>query len=109
MADVNRQITLAARPVGFPKESDFKMVEAPIPQPDDDEVSARAVELDPGFLHGVAGRDRILSRHLAVFDIVDTGVGSQQGLGPLDHGLVRLDDGHLRPVESLQRSLGGAL
>lgn len=28
---VNRQFTLAARPVGMPKESDFKLVEAPIP------------------------------------------------------------------------------
>ena len=31
MADVNRQITLAARPVGFPKEADFKLVEGPVP------------------------------------------------------------------------------
>jgi NADPH:quinone reductase len=28
---VNRQFTLAARPVGMPKESDFRLVEAPIP------------------------------------------------------------------------------
>src|SRR5438874_10990121 len=45
MADVNRQITLAARPVGFPKQSDFKMVEAPIPQPDDDEVLLKVLYL----------------------------------------------------------------
>ncbi|MCX7047477.1 MAG: NADP-dependent oxidoreductase [Candidatus Sumerlaeota bacterium] len=31
MNNINRQITLAARPVGLPKESDFKMVESPAP------------------------------------------------------------------------------
>jgi NADPH-dependent curcumin reductase CurA len=31
MTAVNRQITLAARPVGFPKEADFKLVETPVP------------------------------------------------------------------------------
>jgi NADPH-dependent curcumin reductase CurA len=30
---VNRQITLAARPTGFPKESDFRLVESPVPVP----------------------------------------------------------------------------
>ena len=28
----NRQITLAARPTGYPKESDFKLVESPLPE-----------------------------------------------------------------------------
>ena len=28
---MNRQITLASRPVGYPKESDFNLVEVPIP------------------------------------------------------------------------------
>src|SRR5260370_37978366 len=45
MADVNRQITLAARPVGFPKESDFKMVTSPIPTPGDDEVLMKVLYL----------------------------------------------------------------
>jgi NADPH-dependent curcumin reductase CurA len=29
----NKQITLAVRPVGFPKESDFRLVELPVPTP----------------------------------------------------------------------------
>src|SRR5436190_3106884 len=29
----NRRITLAARPTGFPKESDFKLIESPVPTP----------------------------------------------------------------------------
>ena len=38
MHATNLQIQLAARPVGFPKLSDFKTAEAPIPQPSDGEV-----------------------------------------------------------------------
>ena len=49
MGGVNRQITLAARPVGFPKESDFALVESEIPQPGSGEVLVRAqwLSLDP--------------------------------------------------------------
>jgi len=46
---VNRQWTLAARPVGEPKESDFALVEAPVPDPADGEVLVRTLwlSLDP--------------------------------------------------------------
>ena len=49
MGGVNRQITLAARPVGFPKESDFALVESEIPQPGSGEVLVRSqwLSLDP--------------------------------------------------------------
>ena len=42
---MNRQITLAFRPVGFPKESDFKLVESPIPSPGEGEVLLRTMYL----------------------------------------------------------------
>lgn len=45
MSGVNRQITLAARPVGFPKESDFKMVEIAMPEPAAGEVLLRTTYL----------------------------------------------------------------
>ena len=45
MTESNRQITLAARPVGYPKESDFKLVEAPVPQPGEGELLARTLYL----------------------------------------------------------------
>jgi NADPH-dependent curcumin reductase CurA len=45
MAEMNRRITLAARPVGYPKESDFELVEAPIPAPGDGEFVARTLYL----------------------------------------------------------------
>jgi NADPH-dependent curcumin reductase CurA len=42
---MNKQITLAARPVGFPKESDFKLVESPIPEPGDGKFLVRVLYL----------------------------------------------------------------
>jgi NADPH-dependent curcumin reductase CurA len=40
MADTNKQIHLAARPAGFPKPSDFRPVEQPIPEPAEGEFLA---------------------------------------------------------------------
>jgi NADPH:quinone reductase len=45
MDGVNRQIVLAARPVGLPKESDFRLVESPLPRPRPGEVLVRALYL----------------------------------------------------------------
>jgi NADPH-dependent curcumin reductase CurA len=38
---MNRDIRLAARPVGFPRDSDFAMVESPVPEPAAGEVLVR--------------------------------------------------------------------
>lgn len=45
----NKQITLAARPVGFPKETDFKLIETPAPELKDGEflVKSLYLSLDP--------------------------------------------------------------
>lgn len=42
---VNREVRLAARPHGFPKDSDFELAETPIPEPGDGEVLVRNVWL----------------------------------------------------------------
>ncbi len=42
---VNKQIQLAARPAGFPKESDFQLVDAPAPAPGPGEMLLRIVYL----------------------------------------------------------------
>src|SRR5580658_3158868 len=42
---VNRQFTLAARPVGMPKESDFRLVEAPIPALSNGQILLRTLFL----------------------------------------------------------------
>ena len=49
MAQVNKQITLAARPSGMPKLSDFKLAESPVPEPKAGEFLVRLlyVSVDP--------------------------------------------------------------
>ena len=49
MADTNLQVTLKSRPQGWVRESDFAIVESPVPQPGDGEVLLRALylSLDP--------------------------------------------------------------
>ena len=49
IANANRQIVLAARPEGAPKETDFRLVEAPVPEPADGELLVRTIwlSLDP--------------------------------------------------------------
>ena len=46
---VNRAVTLAARPTGFPQESDFELVEQPLPEPGPSEVLVRILwtSVDP--------------------------------------------------------------
>ena len=46
---VNRQITLAARPLGHPTPSDFRLVESPTPVPSEGQVLVQALwlSLDP--------------------------------------------------------------
>ena len=47
--NINRQIKLAARPVNYPKESDFNLAESPTPEPGEGEVLVRTIwlSLDP--------------------------------------------------------------
>ena len=45
MLEMNRQILLAARPVGFPKESDFNLVESPVPTPQEGQILVRSIYL----------------------------------------------------------------
>lgn len=45
MSEMNRQITLAARPIGWPKESDFNLIESPVPTPGPGQVLIRTLYL----------------------------------------------------------------
>ncbi|HSL17156.1 MAG TPA: NADP-dependent oxidoreductase [Methylomirabilota bacterium] len=54
MAEINRQVTLASRPVGFPKVSDFQLVYSPLPSPAAGEVLVRAIFLS--LDHDLRGR-----------------------------------------------------
>jgi NADPH-dependent curcumin reductase CurA len=49
MSETMQRIVLAARPVGAPKDSDFRLEEAPMPTPGDGEILCRTIfmSLDP--------------------------------------------------------------
>lgn len=49
MSGTNRQIIMVSHPVGFPKESDFKLIETPIPEPGEGQFLVRHefMSLDP--------------------------------------------------------------
>ena len=59
MSEVNRVITLAARPVGFPKETDFELIEETKPAPGDGQflVRTKFVSVDP-YMRGRMNEQR---------------------------------------------------
>lgn len=59
MATVNRQITLASRPVGLPKVSDFQLAYSSLPAPSPGEVLVRSVylSLDPQLRERLGGKE----------------------------------------------------
>jgi NADPH-dependent curcumin reductase CurA len=68
---VNRRITLASRPVGFPKESDFALDEVGIVEPGAGEVHVRAlwVSLDP-YQRGRMSETRSYAKSLELGDVL---------------------------------------
>jgi NADPH-dependent curcumin reductase CurA len=60
---VNRQVTLAARPEGFPRESDFALVESEVPSPGPGEVLVQAhwLSVDP-YMRGRMSTARSYAR-----------------------------------------------
>ena len=71
MAEKNRRITLAARPSGFPQESNFALEEAEIGEPAAGEVLVRAlwVSLDP-YQRGRMSEARSYSAPLQLGDVI---------------------------------------
>jgi NADPH-dependent curcumin reductase CurA len=68
---VNRKITLAARPVGFPKESDFALVEEAIPAPGAGEVLVRSqwLSLDP-YMRGRMSEARSYAKPTQIGEVM---------------------------------------
>jgi NADPH:quinone reductase len=68
---VNRRVTLAARPSGFPQESDFALDEAEMPVPSPGEVLIRTlwVSLDP-YQRGRMSTARSYARSLELGDVI---------------------------------------
>ena len=68
---MNRRVTLAARPVGYPKESDFALDEVDVPEPGPGEVLVRAlwISLDP-YQRGRMSTARSYARPLELGDVI---------------------------------------
>jgi NADPH-dependent curcumin reductase CurA len=68
---LNRQITLAARPVGFPTDSDFALVESEMPAPGAGEVLVRCrwLSLDP-YMRGRMSEARSYAKPTEIGDVM---------------------------------------
>ena len=71
MAFTNRQIHLAARPKGLPKESDFALVTTEVPALQDGQFLVRInyVSVDP-YMRGLMNEGRSYVNHFNVGDVV---------------------------------------
>ena len=71
MAKINRQITLAARPTGAPKESDFLLIDSPMPSPGVGEVLVRNIymSLDP-YMRGRMSAARSYAPPVAIGEVM---------------------------------------
>jgi hypothetical protein len=77
-SDVNRQIVLAARPDGAPKDSDFRMQDGKIQRPGEDEVLCRTIylSLDP-YMRGRMSDAKSYARPVEVGDVMTAGAVSE--------------------------------
>ena len=68
---MNRQITLAARPKGFPKDTDFKLVEAPLPEASAGEFLVQAIYLsvDP-YMRGRMNDAKSYAEPVGIGDVM---------------------------------------
>jgi len=73
-ATINRQIRLAARPVGLPKESDFSLVESPLPTPADGQVLVKTafLSVDP-YMRGRITGIRTYADPVNIGDVMEAG------------------------------------
>lgn len=78
MIVTNKSITLAARPSGFPKKSDFKLVESPVPAPGPNQFLVRSLYLsvDP-YMRGRMSGNKSYARSVEVGEVMIGGVVGQ--------------------------------
>lgn len=74
----NRQIQLAARPIGLPKVSDFKLVEVPVSSPGIGQILTRTIylSLDP-YMRGRMSAGRSYAKPVEVGEVMTGGTVSQ--------------------------------
>ncbi len=85
MTQVNRQIQLAAHPDGFPKDTDFRMVEGPVPRPDAGQMLCQTVylSLDP-YMRGRMNAGPSYAKGVAVGEVMTAGTVSRVTESKLD-------------------------
>lgn len=68
---MNKQVLLAARPEGWVKESDFRVVDSPMPRPGDGEILVRSLylSLDP-YMRGRMNAARSYAKGLEIGDVM---------------------------------------
>ncbi len=124
----NRQVLLNAHPVGFPVDTDFQMVETPMPEPGDGELLIRTIYLSldpymrgrmnpgPSYVVGVEPggvmtartvAQVVESRHdgFAEGDFVQSGNGWQEYAVSDGQGVRKLDPSHA-PISTAVGVLG---
>ncbi len=71
---INRQILLARRPHGAPVPEDFRLNEAPIPEPDSGQVLLKTLflSLDP-YMRGRMNAGKSYAAHLSIGDVMNGG------------------------------------
>ena len=72
---MNRQITLAARPVGYPKTSDFNLVETAMPTPGEGQVLVKSLYLsvDP-YMRGRINQAKSYAANVQIGEVMVGGV-----------------------------------
>ena len=75
---MNRQITLASRPVGYPKASDFNVEEVPIPKPEDGQALVKTIYLsvDP-YMRGRLNAAKSYAANVEIDEVMVGGVIAQ--------------------------------
>jgi NADPH-dependent curcumin reductase CurA len=90
-ATVNRQITLASRPVGMPTPANFALVETPVPQPGEGELLLRNLylSLDP-YMRGRMSDAESYAAPMALGDVMVGGTVAR--VLASDHAQYRVGD-----------------
>lgn len=75
MTTINRQFLLAARPVGMPKDSDFNLVETPVPTPGANQflVQAHYLSVDP-YMRGRMNDVKSYAKPVQIGEVMTGGV-----------------------------------
>ena len=76
--DINHQVQIAARPQGFPKTSDFRLVETAVPRPSDGQMLCRTIylSLDP-YMRGRMNAGPSYAAGLELGDVMTGGTVSE--------------------------------